>query len=284
MMGQAAATVSPEEHASNAPSVQDGAGTASHRIIPPTGMPFDIDSATRDPEGVPHFEIVSNAVPNSAEGSSPSVVHGVPMIDQQLSSSLRRVILLSALVASYYVCLFIWRLLRGMYGHGQQGPSDALWSGLSQLAIELSIPACGYYGALYAHRTLIFFFCGANIIFIVAAAIGLFRLIVIFGSTSGQLCETEYSNTRSTCDIVTGEGPEKYFLIVSLAVLTFFGGMSFFAGKRLYQGLGPSETHENVHNNSLPLMGEIVSLRPGAGPVSDENVPIRTPSTSENTS
>mmetsp|Transcript_71430 Transcript_71430/g.192334 ORF Transcript_71430/g.192334 Transcript_71430/m.192334 type:complete len:248 (+) Transcript_71430:224-967(+) len=171
--------------------------------------------------------------------------------------AVRRVIILSTMVAFYYVCGFIWRLLTGMYGNGKNGTSDALWSALSQLAIELSIPACGYYGAMYAHRTLLFFFCGANIIFIVAAVIGFFRLLVILSSSSAQLCQQEYASARNTCDIMTGEGVEKYFLLSSLALLTCLGCLSFLAGKRLYQGLGPFDNSE-VHANRGPLLGEVI--------------------------
>jgi len=150
-----------------------------------------------------------------------------------------------------------------MYSRSNSDPSE-LWSGLSQLAIELSIPACGYYGALYGHRTLIFFFCGANLIFIVASAIGFFRLLVVLGSSSRNMCKQEYASAKSTCEIMLGDGPEKYMLLSSLALLTVLGCLSFVAGKRLYQSLHPFDLSSMPSGaDRVPLVGEVIASGPG---------------------
>lgn len=190
------------------------------------------------------------------------IVQGVPISNELLATAIRRVIIVASIVATYYVCGFITRLLMGMYGSSGGTPSE-LWSGLSQLAIELSIPACGYYGARYAHRTLIFFFCGANLIFIVASAIGFGRLLVVLSSGSWTMCQQEYASARSNCEIMLGDGPEKYVLLSSLALLMLLGCLSFVAGKRLYQGLHPFDGGSPSTIERAPLVGEVIAPGPG---------------------
>lgn len=192
----------------------------------------------------------------------PDIVHGLPINDLALVTAVRRVILITAACATYYIGTFIWQLLSGVYASGDRSAaSDALWSGFSQLVIELTIPACGYYGALYAHRTLVFFFCGANLIFVIASIVNFVRL-VIRGSTDGDGCSNEsYSSAQSSCDLFQRTGPDKYMLLVSLIALTIFGCLSFGAGMRLYQGLGPMDSNR-MPSLATPLVGEVVAQPP----------------------
>jgi len=186
------------------------------------------------------------------------VALGIPLGDIRVIKAVRRVVLLAALGNTYYLCNFIWRLMTGTYiSQGERGSNDSLWSGLSQLVIELSIPACGYYGALYGHRTLVFFFCGANLIFVVASVINFFRFVVRVSGAHVQCKEEQYTSARYVCEVWLAGGPERYMLLGSMLVLMWFQCCSFWFGKNLYQNLGPSTSGISPQMH-IPIVGEVM--------------------------
>lgn len=288
MMGQAAAAVAPEQE-------QNPVGIPARPTpqLPP--LPSQVSRSWNFWSGRPqraaspqdHAHLMSALV---AAGTltgveMEDVVCGMPLVNEPVFRAVRQVIVLSVLIATYYVVGFVWQLLIGMYGTGA-GASDALWSGLSQLAIELSIPACGYYGAIYAHRTMIFFFCGANIIFIVAAAIGFFRLLVIMCGNSKDMCKEELTTATTTCDIMVANGPKRILLLSSMALLTLLGCLSFAAGKKLYHGLRTFDStearHAAVHVRGEPIVqavqnaddSSLAAASPGQGDESPSRNPV----------
>lgn len=185
------------------------------------------------------------------------ITFGVPTGDAAIIKAVKRVIILSVISCTYYVCAFIARLLLGQYSDpGNPNSPDELWSGCSQLIIELSIPACGYYGALYTHRTLLFFFCGANLIFVVASGINFLRFVIRMGG-GAEACELEaYTAQQRDCEMLHSNGPLRFLFLSSLLALTWFSCLSFGAGKGLYQGLAPGETHPY---SSVPIIGEVIA-------------------------
>jgi len=186
------------------------------------------------------------------------ISYGIPTGDADVLGAVRWVVTLSAVSAAYYIIAFIARLISGQFTDAQDpGSPDELWSGCSQLVIELSIPACGYYGALYTHRTLVFFFCGANLIFVVASMINFFRFIVRVGGTI-EMCEREqYASAQNDCELIHSDGPSKYIFVFSLVLLMVFGCLSFGAGKRLYQGLGPVDPLQMPFQTTV--IGEVIA-------------------------
>ncbi|CAK9112763.1 unnamed protein product [Durusdinium trenchii] len=183
---------------------------------------------------------------------------GVPTGDAAIIKAVKRVIILSVISCTYYICAFIARLLLGQYSDpGNPNSPDELWSGCSQLIIELSIPACGYYGALYTHRTLLFFFCGANLIFVVASGINFLRFVIrMSGGEEACALEAYNSSQQRDCELLHSNAPLRFLFLSSLLALTWFSCLSFGAGKGLYQGLAPVENHPF---SSVPVVGEVIA-------------------------
>lgn len=213
-----------------------------------------------------------------ANWSPEEVVHGIPVRDAVLARNVRRVVVLAAVGATYWIGTFIWRLLAGTNGEDKDGSgNEILWSDFSQLVIQLSIPACGYYGALYAHRTLVFFFCGANLIFVVASFIQFFRLVIRFGTGNGASCEEERRGAvPSSCEILQGNGLDQILLPTSMLLLSLLCCLSFGAGKRLYQGLRPLDSGR-LASALTPIVGEVLPGLPDSAapqPESPEPPPV----------
>jgi len=190
------------------------------------------------------------------------ITFGVPTSDASIIKAVKRVVVLSVISSTYYICAFIARLLLGQYTDPVDPDSpDELWSGCSQLIIELSIPACGYYGALYTHRTLLFFFCGANLVFVVASSINFLRYVIRMGGGAEACALEAYATQQRDCELMHSEGPLRYLFLGSLLVLTWFSCLSFGAGKGLYQGLAPGDGHP--HHASVPVLGEVIASPEG---------------------
>eukprot|EP00913_Durusdinium_trenchii_P002181 g2013.t1 len=163
--------------------------------------------------------------------------------------AVKRVIILSVISCTYYICAFIARLLLGQYSDpGNPNSPDELWSGCSQLIIELSIPACG---------TLLFFFCGANLIFVVASGINFLRFVIrMSGGEEACALEAYNSSQQRDCELLHSNAPLRFLFLSSLLALTWFSCLSFGAGKGLYQGLAPVENHPF---SSVPVVGEVIA-------------------------
>eukprot|EP00441_Pelagodinium_beii_P034847 CAMPEP_0197645022 /NCGR_PEP_ID=MMETSP1338-20131121/17810_1 /TAXON_ID=43686 ORGANISM="Pelagodinium beii, Strain RCC1491" /NCGR_SAMPLE_ID=MMETSP1338 /ASSEMBLY_ACC=CAM_ASM_000754 /LENGTH=238 /DNA_ID=CAMNT_0043218513 /DNA_START=30 /DNA_END=743 /DNA_ORIENTATION=+ len=129
------------------------------------------------------------------------ITFGVPTGDAECLTAMRWVVATSAVSAAYHVLSFIAPLIAGQFSDSSDpGSPDGLWSGCSQMIIELSIPACGYYGALCTHRTLIFFFCGANLIFVLASVVNFLRYLIRIDGTM-DMCKMErYATSRHDCE------------------------------------------------------------------------------------
>jgi len=293
-------SVAPEDSVSEVEGdMEDGSVVFQGRQQSPRPPPAALISwaevlASESATGVPEGEATGASRPREepslaarlAELGDVEVVLGVPMSNIGRVKLARRVIVLAAVGATYNVCTFIWRLMVGMYGGLDTGAAtDSLWSGFSQLVIELTIPACGYYGALYAHRTLVFFFCGANLVLVVATAISFFRLVVHLSSSSETCMSEKYASAKRTCEVMHSDGMQKYVLLLSLAAMACFACLSFGAGKRLYQGLGPLDSGRVPL--LAPLVGEVVVPPPGAtesGPNPSNQEENANPSASAQTS
>lgn len=190
------------------------------------------------------------------------ITFGVPTGDANVIKAVKRVVVLSVISSTYYICAFIARLLLGQYTDpGDPNSPDELWSGCSQLIIELSIPACGYYGALYTHRTLLFFFCGANLIFVVAYSINFLRYVIRMGGGAEACALEAYATQQRDCELMHSDGPLRYLFLGSLVILTWFSCLSFGAGKGLYQGLAPGDGHPY---SSVPVVGEVIATPEGS--------------------
>lgn len=197
---------------------------------------------------------VASPVGQEAEGPlvdlpTGNVAVGIPTTDIEYIKAIRRVVTGCALAVTFYIVSFIWQLLSGVFNSSDSNQSS-LWSGFSQLVIELGMPCCGYYGAVQGHRTLVFFYCGANLLFVAACSVSFFRITITFSNA----CDGDLFNSGSNCQ---NSSTGRYTALINLAILALISIASVVLGRNLYKALGPVETRQ-VGMNSTPLVGIVV--------------------------
>lgn len=191
----------------------------------------------------------------TANGSE--VVFGVPIDDSGIRKVMKRVIVLAAFAATFYICHFVSNLLRGSYAMNTEG-SSSLWTAISSLLIELSVPACGYYGALHGNRQLTCCFCSCNLFVTFVSVVAFIRLNIRIGELDGQCEQETNASTRKTCEVWTSDGADKYVMIVSMMTVICLGCLAFWFGNSLYQRLAQDF---NISGPPLlPLVGEVITL------------------------
>lgn len=195
------------------------------------------------------------------------IVLGVPIEDSGLVKVVRRVIILAATAATFYTCHFIAELMRGTYNSpsssnsgsndSSNSSSSSLWTAISSLLIQLSIPACGYYGALQGNRQLTCCFCSCSLFVTIVSIMSFIRLNIRIGELDGQChLETNYEQ-RKSCELWTEEGVAKYIMISSTILAVCLGCLAFWFGNSLYQRLGQ---FAGGTPRALPLVGEVIDL------------------------
>jgi len=191
----------------------------------------------------------------SIDGSE--IVLGIPIDDRGLKRISRRVITLATIGASFYICNFNVNLIRGNYSDtgGQDG--NSLWAAVSSLLIELSIPACGYCGAVYNNRQLTCCFCSCNLFIAIVSIMSFVRLHIRTSEIDGDCEREQNANQRSTCEVWTSNGMEKYVMISSTVLIVSIGCLAFWFGNSLYNRLA----HDSALGHPpIPLVGEVIAL------------------------
>jgi len=179
---------------------------------------------------------------------------GIPLEDRQAKRFTIRVFVLAVAIAALSLVHFIANLLMGHYS--DRGGTDGLWSALSGLLIELSIPASGYMGALYHNRQLTCCFCSCNLFLAILSVASFTRLVVRLVELKGN-CEMEIdSNQRSLCEMWEDNGAHKYVFLTNLFFSATLSCCAFWAGNMLFQKLTP----EQRQIDALPVVGEVVQL------------------------
>jgi len=191
------------------------------------------------------------------------IVMGVPIEDHGMSRMVRRVIILATIGATFYILHFIVNLMRESYDDGQSQDATSLWAAMSSLLIELSIPACGYCGALYNNRQLTCCFCSCNLFIAIVSVMSFIRLNVRIGELDGQ-CELESNaQQRRSCEVWVGDGVEKYLMLTSTIVIVCIGCLAFWFGNNLYNRLAQDFSLQMPMVQ--PLVGEVISLSSSNG-------------------
>eukprot|EP00927_Polykrikos_kofoidii_P001557 TRINITY_DN10593_c0_g2_i1.p1 TRINITY_DN10593_c0_g2~~TRINITY_DN10593_c0_g2_i1.p1 ORF type:complete len:522 (-),score=76.85 TRINITY_DN10593_c0_g2_i1:34-1599(-) len=178
------------------------------------------------------------------------VVVGVPLDDNGLARVVRYVIVLAATGGTFYTCLFINGLLQ------TREDLSSLWTAVSSLLIELSIPACGYFGALYCNRQLTCCFCSGNLFVTIVSIMSFVRIHIHVAEIKGR-CERESNvDQRTICEVWMSGGVDKYALICRTLIIVCVGGLAFWFGNSLYNKLAQGITIS--HPGAQPLIGEVI--------------------------
>lgn len=193
------------------------------------------------------------------------IVFGIPISEDISKKMIKRVILLAALGATFYTVRFIRNLLNGRFEERESASdaangrdsTSALWTAMSGLLIELSIPACGYYGAIHANRQLTCCFCSCNL-FVTVLSVSSFIRLIRSVELNGQ-CESERNEQhRHDCQILSKYPSEKYVMISSMLVGAFLACVAFWFGGSLYKHLA----QDNGGTGPIfpPMVGEVIRL------------------------
>mmetsp|Transcript_66052 Transcript_66052/g.144013 ORF Transcript_66052/g.144013 Transcript_66052/m.144013 type:complete len:279 (-) Transcript_66052:416-1252(-) len=214
------------------PSVEAGAGG-----------PIDAGFRHQDPALQAIAAELAEDLRNSSE-----VVMGIPIDDAPSKQVVGHVIIIAMSVATFYTCLFVADLLRGVYspvdGHGR----SPLWLGVLSLILELSVPLCGYCGAVYGHRRLACCFCSTNLFITMVSIMTFIHVNIRINEINGQCAEemdaAEQSHdkaSQSPCDLWFEDASERYALIVHNLMLIGLAFFSFWLGDRLFKLLSENE-------------------------------------------
>lgn len=252
----------PEANVSSVASGEEQPGTASPQGQPESAvapLPEQQRESTDPTEGAPQLSQDGGIVFDSTD-----VVVGVPIADNGMRRLVRRVIVLAAMGATFFICDFIVMLMTGQFDKPNQTSATALWTPVSALLIELSIPACGYTGALYSNRQMTCCFCSCNLFIGVVAFMSFLRRMIRFGEIKN--CQQEkQGQERKICEDWVSDGAEKY-LVVGRAILVIgIGTLAFWFGSNLYSRLG--QDFMLSMPPARPLVGEVIAMSPQVVPV-----------------
>lgn len=179
---------------------------------------------------------------------------GIPITDTGTTKIMRVVIILATIAASFYICNFNVNLMRGFYSDQSQA---ALWTAMSELIIELSVPACGYCGAMYNNRQLTCCFCCCNLFTTIVAIITFIRLNIRIGEIEGDCFRESNLETRRRCEVWTSDSTEKWVMLASTVGAILMGCCAFWFGNTLYNRLSQGGS---AAAPEWPIIGEVISL------------------------
>lgn len=253
----------PVSAASEAPEVP--AAPAAVPAVPAdaeVALPAEEVDLLSPAEELRRLEVDMRGGPPQAAASPPTlaeseIVFGIPCEDTGQSKVVKRVMILAAAAATFYTCHFISDLMRGRYNSPNAGGASTLWTATSTLMIELSIPACGYYGALHSNRQLTCCFCSCNLFITIVTVMQFIRIELRIGEIDGQCDREQDPQSRATCEVWTSNGAEKGLAVFGLVAIICLGSLAFWFGNALYQRLA----HDFATvPPPVPLIGEVISL------------------------
>lgn len=160
------------------------------------------------------------------------IVFGIPVhaIDGgKLTRAVRRVIYISVFLIILKVIDFSVRMLSGeLYA--------SLYSSFLTLVLQMSIPACGYYGALTSNHHLMLCFCGCNLFSAILLAFDIALARIQLASADGDCGFDEpESRQQQLCELWSMSSAFAYFGW-TMSVLSGVAGCSaFWWGNKLYQ-------------------------------------------------
>mmetsp|Transcript_52161 Transcript_52161/g.124295 ORF Transcript_52161/g.124295 Transcript_52161/m.124295 type:complete len:402 (-) Transcript_52161:131-1336(-) len=196
--------------------------------------------------------------------SESEIVIGLPMHDLSMVKTTRRVIILAAATAAWCICYFIANRLGGSRSSNDSGD---MWTAITTLFIHLSIPACGYYGAVHTNRQLTCCFCSCNLFFTILTVIAFIRSEIRVGELGGDCSKEHDQEKREQCELMVGNSAEKYIMLCRTIIVVCFGCLAFWFGNALYQRLAQDA---GAASSQLVVVGDplLVGSRDGDGAAS----------------
>jgi len=170
--------------------------------------------------------------PVAPAGETDDIVFGIPVrsIDGgKLTRAVRLVICISVISIILKVIDFSFRMLSGVL-------YSSLYSSFLTLVVQLTIPACGYYGALKSNHHLMLCFCGCNLISTIILLFDIVLARIQLVSSDGN-CGFEEPGSRQhqLCELWTVSSTSTYFAWAMFVLSGVVGCSAFYWGNKLYQ-------------------------------------------------
>jgi len=185
----------------------------------------------------------------------------MPTIDVPTKKKRQCVIILAAAAATFYIVTFNINTMNGSYGNQNGKNVAALWTAVSHLLMELSVPVCGYFGAVYNNRQLLCCFCSCSLFGAVLMVISFVQLQIIMSDR--ETCEgLEDASQRQSCEVWKADDAQKWISLTSTVWIMALGFLAFWSGNSLYSRL----SRDPPAVPTTALVGEVVSLEPRSSP------------------
>lgn len=227
----------------------EGNGGSSVTPLPEVSIVGQGIDLTQPHAALPHI---------SFEGTE--IVIGVPIDNTGINKATSRVIILASMCATFYIVRFIINLMRNDFElSGNNTRTTTILAAFSSLLIELSVPACGYFGAVYSNRQLTCCFCSCNLLIAIVSIVTCIRDNIKVSELNRQCDQELNAQQRRKCEAWTSNGWEKYMLIISTVVVFFLGCVAFWFGNLLYNRLAGD------HLTQSPQVGEVIRLFSSSG-------------------
>mmetsp|Transcript_42075 Transcript_42075/g.98075 ORF Transcript_42075/g.98075 Transcript_42075/m.98075 type:complete len:344 (-) Transcript_42075:22-1053(-) len=239
-----------------APPVVQAPSTAQNPapLRRPAGQPARNQGSSED-----ETVVVEGAAVDTPMITEGLISFGVPLEDRQAKKITIRVIILASAASSFLIVHFILNLLRGNY----DGPTDSnlnsgVWSQLSALLIELSIPMSGYLGALYHNKQLTCCYCSCNLFLAMISISSFLRFQIRILEVHGDCDDEPDSSQRNLCLLWVENTLDKWVFLLNFLVTSALAFGAFWAGNLLYHKL--SQDGEFPDLSTSPVVGEVVQL------------------------
>mmetsp|Transcript_24072 Transcript_24072/g.53069 ORF Transcript_24072/g.53069 Transcript_24072/m.53069 type:complete len:307 (-) Transcript_24072:92-1012(-) len=160
------------------------------------------------------------------------IVVGEPMHDNGMVKFFRRVILLATFIAAWSVSDMIITLLQG------ETEGKIVWSLMTALMFQLSIPACGYFGAVHTNLPLTCCFSGCNVFLAILTIIRFIRGHINVAKLSGDCSKEADPEKKEYCEFLVGDDGFGLYLNHGKVLLWIcVDCLGFWFGAALYQKL-----------------------------------------------
>ncbi|CAK0837299.1 unnamed protein product [Prorocentrum cordatum] len=108
--------------------------------------------------------------------------HGLPVRSSPTLKATLEVLVATSVIVCFYTLWFVAELLFSTKWRTPGSEYRVLWRGTTALVVDITLPACGYFGAMYSNRHLTCCFCGCS--FLVSSIAVISICISLFSSLS----------------------------------------------------------------------------------------------------
>jgi len=141
----------------------------------------------------------------------------------------------------------------------------SIYSSFLTLLLQMTVPACGYFGAIATHGNLVMCFCGCNMLNTILLVLDILLAGLYHGR--GQMCGDEQSRRKQLCLMWNLDNNLAYFgwiingLTMIAELLGFLWGCNLYYLIHRQQEIVSNAYRGYTNSNVIPVQPRVVSLR-----------------------